>query len=336
MQKVLLLFGGESTEHEVSIVSARNVAAAIDRTKYDVNFGFIDREGRWWLVNDVVDTVTEDAQQLVPQIGEAHFKIGDHAVTPDVIFSVLHGQNGEDGAVQGLLQLLHIPYVGCDIAASAVAMNKHLMKQLTIAQGIAVVPYELHLAEDAAPVYDDIAQKLGGTLFVKPAGSGSSVGVNKATNQAELDAAIAEAHTHDRTVLIEKGINARELEIAVLGNYPNIETSEVGEIKPQGEFYSYDSKYDDASTSETIVPAELPAEVASQLKELAQKVFIMFGGRGMARVDFFLDKDSGDIYLNEVNTLPGFTNISMYPKLWQHAGLSYPELIDRLIQLALK
>jgi D-alanine-D-alanine ligase len=336
MQKVLLLFGGESSEHDVSIVSARNIAKAIDRTKYELSFGFIDRGGQWWSVKDIVESVPEGAQRLLPRIGEGSFTVeGGDVLTPDVVFPVLHGKNGEDGSVQALAQLLHIPVVGNDMTASALAMNKHLTKQLASAHNIKVVSYGLHYRENAMPKFAETAEALGETVFVKPAGSGSSVGVSKASNQEELEAAITEAHKHDRMVLIEKAVDARELEVAVLGNFPNIEASGVGEVKPQGDFYSYESKYDEGSTSEVVIPADLAPEIAERLRTDAQRMFIILGASGMARVDFFLDRNDGEIYLNEVNTIPGFTDISMYPKLWDQAGVSYSDLIDRLIQLAL-
>ena len=336
MQKVLLLFGGESSEHEISIVSARNVAKVIDRTKYELSFGFLGRDGQWWLVDDIVAGVPEGARRLLPRIGAASFTVeGGDVVAPDVLFPVLHGKNGEDGSVQALAQLLHIPVVGNDMTASAVAMNKPLTKQLAAAHNIKVVPYGLHYRENAMPKFAETAEALGETVFVKPAGSGSSVGVSKATNQEELEVAITEAHKHDRMVLIEKAVDARELEVAVLGNFPDIEVSGVGEVKPQGDFYSYESKYNDSSTSEVIVPADLAPEVAEHLQTDAKRMFIILGASGMARVDFFLDNTDGEIYLNEINTIPGFTDISMYPKLWSQAGVPYPELVDRLIQLAL-
>jgi D-alanine-D-alanine ligase len=338
MQTVLLLFGGESTEHDVSVSSARNVSQAIDTKKYEITYGYIDRQGTWYYVETINDTPPENAKQLLPLLGQKSFMIEDTdtILKPDVILPILHGTNGEDGAIQALAQLLHIPIVGCDISASAAAMNKYVTKQIAMANGIRVVPFTVHNVADDTPRFELVAEKLGKTLFVKPSSNGSSVGVHKVTNQAELESALTDAHLYDKVVLIEKGIEARELEVAILGNYPKIESSEVSEIKPDGEFYTFESKYDESSVSEVVIPAELSPEVASDLRRTAELIFRLIGGSGMARVDFFIDKENQDVYLNEVNTIPGFTNISVYPKAWEHAGMSYSVLIERLIQLALE
>ncbi|HEY8993001.1 MAG TPA: D-alanine--D-alanine ligase family protein [Candidatus Microsaccharimonas sp.] len=338
MQTVLLLFGGESSEHDVSVSSARNVSQAIDTKKFTMIYGYIDREGKWFLVDQINDTPPDDAKQLLPILGQQSFSVKgtDTRINPDVILPILHGANGEDGAIQALAQLLHIPIVGCDMNASAVAMNKYVTKQIAMANGIRVVPFTIHNVADATPRYELVADKLGETLFVKPASSGSSVGVHKVTNQAELEAALTDSHLYDAVVLIEKGIDARELEVAILGNYPNIESSEVSEVKPDREFYSFESKYDESSASEVVIPAEISPEVATDLRRTAEQVFRLIGGSGLARIDFFIDKENQDVYLNEVNTIPGFTNISVYPKAWEHAGVSYGALIERLIQLALE
>lgn len=337
MQTVLLLFGGESTEHEVSIASALNVSLAINHDKFKVLYGYIDRSGAWWCVDSVTYELGEHPRQLLPIFAKASFLIEgtETLLKPDVILPILHGPNGEDGSVQGVAQLLHIPIVGCDMTSSAAAMNKYIAKQIAIANDLRVAPFVMHYASDALPIFTEVIEKLGATLFVKPANAGSSVGVYKVTNQKEFDEAIVGAHKFDEIVLIETAIDARELEIAVLGNYPNIEASVVGEVKPQGEFYSYESKYDKLSESEVVIPAEIPPEVSDELRRQAVLMFHLLGCSGMARVDFFVDKKSHDIYLNEVNTIPGFTDISMYPKTWEHAGISYSELIERLINLAL-
>ena len=338
MQTVLLLFGGESTEHDVSVASARNVSQAIDPKKFTITYGFIDRDGTWWSVESVSETLTDNAKQLLPILGKKSFIVQDTGVIiqPDVILPILHGRNGEDGAVQALGQLLHIPVVGCDMTSSAAAMNKFITKQVAMANNIRVVPFTVHNGADPFPAYDDVADKLSETLFIKPADAGSSVGVHKVTSQKELEEALIDAHRYDELVLIEKAIDARELEVAVLGNYPNIDASEVSEIKPDREFYSFESKYDESSTSEVVIPAEISPEIANELRQRAVQIFHLIGGSGMARVDFFIDKDTQDIYLNEINTIPGFTNISVYPKAWEHAGVSYDQLIERLILLALE
>ena len=338
MKTVLLLFGGESTEHDVSVKSATNVSAAIDPEKFTVLYGYIDREGVWWHVEGVSADLPNGAKQLLPLLGKKSFIVEgtDTVMYPDVILPILHGRNGEDGSVQALGQLVHIPVVGCDMTSSAAAMNKYMTKLLAMTNNIKVVPFAVHNKGDLFPPYEDIMTNLGEVVFVKPANAGSSVGVHKVTNQEELEAALNDAHTYDEIALIETAINARELEVAVLGNYPEIDASPVAEIKPEGEFYSYESKYDESSTSEVVIPAEISPELSDKLRHDAARILRILGGSGMARVDFFVDKDSQDVYLNEVNTIPGFTNISVYPKAWENAGVSYTALIERLINLAIK
>jgi D-alanine-D-alanine ligase len=337
MKTVLLLFGGESTEHEVSVASATNVDQAIDKNKFTVIYSYIDRNGVWWRVDGIVTDLESGTKQLLPQFGRGTFLLEgtEITITPDVILAILHGKNGEDGTVQAVAQLLHIPIVGCDMTASAAAMNKYITKQVAMANNIRVSPFTIHYTTDSTPVYDEVAKKLSATLFVKPANAGSSVGVYKVTNQEELDKAITGAHMFDDIVLIEQAIDARELEIAVLGNYPAIEASVVGEIKAEGAFYSYESKYDESSQSSVVIPAEISPELSDELRRQAILIFHLLGCSGMARVDFFIDRNTHDIYLNEVNTIPGFTDISMYPKTWEYGGVSYAQLIERLITLAL-
>lgn len=334
---VLLLFGGESSEHEVSISSARNVYAALDDTKFDVVLCFIDKQGKWHLLNDFGMAIsTHDAPQLVPALGSACFMTvpASHMIQPDVILPILHGKNGEDGSVQGLAQLLHIPIVGCDMTASAICMDKLATKQILEANGIAGVDFVVHHEGEIKPSFDSLSEKLGQKLFVKPTRAGSSVGVSKVTNEDELATALDVAHKHDAVVLIERGVDGREIEVAVLGNPPEHKASRPGEIKAEGEFYSYDSKYSSTSGSTVIIPAEMNETIEQRIRDLALQAYSLLGCRGLARVDFYL-LDDGTIYLGEVNTIPGFTNISMYPKLWRQAGLGYPELIERLISDAL-
>lgn len=338
MKTVLLLFGGESTEHEVSVASALNVDQALDKETYSVVYSYIDRSGVWWHVDSVTADLSNDAKQLLPQMGRKSFLVEgtDMTISPDVILPILHGRNGEDGSVQALAQLVHIPIVGCDMTSSAAAMNKYLTKQVAIANNIRVVPFTVHYSADPVPVFEEMTAKLGPVLFVKPANAGSSVGVYKVTSQDALEKALKGAHTFDDIVLIETAIDARELEIAVLGNYPHIEPSVVAEIKPQGDFYSYESKYDEQSQSAVVIPAEISPELSDELRRQAVLLFHILGCTGMARVDFFIDSQTHDIYFNEVNTIPGFTDISVYPKTWEHAGISYKALIERLITLSLE
>jgi D-alanine-D-alanine ligase len=335
---VLLLFGGESSEHEVSISSVRNIYAAIDDTKFDVQLGYIDRQGKWWLVDRLSqDIETHGAPQLVPVLGAGSFVTlpSSRVVKPDVILPVLHGKNGEDGSVQGLAQLLHIPIVGCDMTASAICMDKLATKEILMTAGIHVAPYEAHYKGGKTPDFNHLSMRLGSPMFVKPARAGSSVGVSKVYSEEELIRALETAHEHDDMVLIERGISGRELEVAVLGNPPNHEASGVGEVKPSDDFYSYDAKYAATSTSEIVIPAEIDPDETERIRKTAEKTYALLGCRGLSRVDFFL-ADDGTLYVNEVNTLPGFTNISMYPKLWRERGVSYSQLIERLVLLALE
>jgi D-alanine-D-alanine ligase len=334
---ILLLFGGESSEHTVSLSSARNVFAAIDDTKYDVVLGYIDRQGTWWLVDMIGDSVDQDTSQLLPLLGQGSLRasLTHEVITPAVIVPILHGANGEDGTVQGLARLLHIPIVGCDMQSSVICMDKHVTKQLLDHSGIKTVPYVVHMNDQPRPSYGHLSVQLGSPLFVKPARSGSSVGVSKVINDEQLSNALTDAHQHDDKVLIERAITARELEVAVLGSGANIRVSGVGEIKPDREFYSYESKYDGASQTQVVIPAEMPDDINQLIVSTARTVYQVLGCSGLARIDFFLSDDN-TVYVNEINTIPGFTNISMYPKLWRASGVGYSALIEILINDALE
>lgn len=334
MQNVLILFGGQSSEHEVSVLSARNIVAAIDQRKYALRYVYITKTGEWVAV-DRIDMTLSGQQSVTPQLGTGSFDIGGVVYAPDVIFPILHGSGGEDGSIQGLAQLLHIPVVGCGIAASAAAMNKYLTKQLMIANSMTVTPFTTHRRADGGVDYTALASHYGPTLFVKPAGGGSSVGVSKVRNQSELDAALKSAHADDDLALIETAIDAREIEVAVLGNYPDIQVSSTGEIQPDAEFYSYESKYAAHSTSAVIIPADIGESISEDIRRQAKRIYEILGCCGLARVDFFVDKTTQHIYFNEINTMPGFTSISMYPKLWNYNHVSYRQLIERLIELAI-
>jgi D-alanine-D-alanine ligase len=334
---VLLLFGGESSEHDISVSSARNVYAAIDDAKYTVLLGYIDRRGKWWLLDKFgADVDTHGAPQFAPVLGTGSFVTfpGSRVVKPDVVLPILHGKNGEDGSVQGLAQLLHIPIVGCLAAASAICMDKIATKRILQACDVDVVPYEIYRRGLEPPAYGQLVEKLGTPLFVKPARAGSSVGVSKVTNSEELDHALEVACKEDDMVLIEQAVTGRELEVAVLGNPPDHQASGVGEIQMDDGFYDYDAKYDTGSGTQVIVTPDLEQAVAAEIRKVAVKTYEVLGCRGLSRVDFFLAED-GTVYVNEINTLPGFTNISMYPKLWRQEGVSYAQLIERLIGLAL-
>src|SRR6266702_658419 len=264
---VLLVFGGESAEHEVSIRSAKNVFDALDKERYDVSLCYIDRSGIWWRAEEVAEQKSP-TNKLMPLLGEGAFADSNGSqLRPDIIFPALHGPNGEDGSVQGLAQLLHIPIAGCGIASSAVCMDKDVTKRLLMQAGITVVPGIMHYREDAVPFYNNLIKQLGGNaLFVKPANMGSSVGVNKATNEDEFAHALEEAHRHDRKVLIERAIKGRELECAVLGN-EQPEASVVGEIMPGDAFYSYDEKYAEDSKATTSAHISLPDGVSDKIRE---------------------------------------------------------------------
>ena len=334
---VLMLFGGESSEHEVSIASARNVYDAIDTEKYKTYLVFIDKTGRWYVVDSFEDIDDNTKMSPVaPVFGSNHFSIigkGD-TINPDVIFPILHGINGEDGSVQAVAQLLHTPVVGCDMTSSAICMDKVFSKQLLEQNGIKTVPYVVHMSGEDLFDFDDLVSKLGNKLFVKPANGGSSVGVSKVENKEDFEDAVKKAHVFDDKVLIERALEARELEVSVLGSGSEIKASGAGEIIPDRDFYDYDSKYDPKSKTLADIPAKLSEEVSKNIAPIAIKVYKTLGCSGLARVDFFLTKED-ELFVNEINTIPGFTDISMYPKLWQQEGLSYRELIDELIRDAL-
>lgn len=335
MKNVLLLFGGESSEHEVSIASAKNVAGAISTSKYATQYAYIDKQGVWWLVQAVDGVVGPDAQRIELDVAAKTITAGGVVLTPDVVFPCLHGKNGEDGVMQRLVLSLGVPIVGCGVAASEACIDKVASKRVAEANGVAIVPYVVLEKGQTAPLYEELAEKLSEKLFVKPSRVGSSVGAHKVTSQQELTDAIADALLYDDVVLIEASVDPRELEVAVLGSGDSAKASPVGEIIPEGEFYSYESKYDPASTSATVVPADITDELSDTIRSKALVVYAALGCEGLSRVDFFVDKTSGELYFNEINTMPGFTNISMYPKLWEHVGVSNEQLMDELLTLAL-
>jgi len=352
--KVGILFGGKSAEHEVSLQSAKNVYDAIDRDKYEPVLIGIDKSGRW-LLNDesrfLLDAddprrirlnPSSDAVALVPQSKGAIANLSalksDRAI--DVVFPILHGPFGEDGTVQGLLKLADIPFVGAGVLASAAGMDKDVMKRLLREAGLPIGKFRSLRSGEKIPDFEEICADLGSPVFIKPANMGSSVGVSKVHNKEEYLPALKEAFEYDTKVVIEEFIPGRELECSVLGSqfdtpsHGEIIASVPGEVKSNHEFYSYDAKYIDEKGAVLIIPADISAETAGHIRDLAIKVFKTICCEGLSRVDFFL-KEDGAIIVNEINTMPGFTRISMYPKLWEASGISYTELIDRLIQLAL-
>jgi D-alanine-D-alanine ligase len=345
-----VIFGGRSGEHEISLMSARSVLGALDPDRYRIVQIGITRQGSWLTGENVLEALEGnkleglDVAVILGQPGLPGLYRWRKDQAPsvlsqlDVVFPVLHGTFGEDGTLQGLLEMAEIAYVGAGVLASSVAMDKGLFKQVMVSKGIPVVDYVvLSTTQFDTRMEDSLkeAESIGPyPLFTKPANMGSSVGVSKCANRSLLVEGLMEAARYDRRVLVEQGLQAREIEVSVLGN-EEPEASIVGEIVPGDEFYSYEAKYIH-DTSELLIPAPIDQEMAEEVRRLAVESFKAVDGAGMARVDFLLDKPSGKLYLNEINTIPGFTRISMYPKLWQASGVSYPELMDRLIELALQ
>lgn len=342
--KLGLIFGGMSTENEVSVMSANSILKNLDKDKYEIFQIYISKDGVWYeylnLDNIEIDKKLSNTREID--------NIVKYLQNLDIIFPVLHGLYGEDGTIQGLFKLLKKPYVGCGVLASSVGMDKAYTKiifdraNINQAQYIYLKKYKdkyIYVDKEFNEKYmdlDEIAdmvdRKLGFPVFTKPSNSGSSIGINKAKNKEELKEHIKHASEFDNKILIEEGIEGAEVECAVLGNEEVI-ASCVGEIKSAEEFYSYDSKYENEN-SRTIIPADIDKEVSDEIKRLAVKAFKAIDGKGLSRVDFFVEKNSNKVYINEINTLPGFTKISMYPKLFEAEGIKYNELLDRLISLA--
>jgi D-alanine-D-alanine ligase len=311
-RRVAILYGGRSGEHEISLRSARAIMDRMDPAKYEKIEYFIDKQGKW------------NPRPILPE-PDAHPGI-------DVVFPILHGTFGEDGTIQGLLELAGLPYVGAGVMASSVSMDKEMMKRVCAERMLPVVDYVTIGRENANA--NAIAQKLPFPMFVKPANLGSSVGISKAHDLAELEKALAEAAQFDRKIIVERGIEGRELECAVLGNENPI-ASLPCEILPSREFYDYEDKYL-LDAAKTQVPADLDPATTEKLRALAVECYRAVECEGMGRVDFLLESSTGKLYINEINTIPGFTSISMYPKMWEHSGIGFAELIDRLIDLALE
>ena len=327
-KKVCVIYGGMSTEHDVSIISGKNIIDNIDNEKYNVSSIIIDKKGNW----------LEEGKKIIKNIVQ-------HLKKFDVVFPVLHGKYGEDGTIQGLLDLLKVPYVGCGVLASSVCMDKVYTKilfekaKIPQANYIVIKNDNKYVDENLdeielnnSEIVELVEDKLGYPVFIKPSNSGSSVGINKAIDSQSLIEAIEQAKIYDNKILIEKGIKGKEVECAVLGN-DIVEASTVGEIIPAEEFYSYDAKYNN-SESKVKIPADLSKEKMNEIKTIAKKAFRAVDGKGLARVDFFVEDGTNKVIINEINTMPGFTEISMYPKLWDYKGLEYKELLTKLIELA--
>ena len=349
--KVGVIFGGISSEHNVSKVSGSSVISNLNKEKYEILPIYIDENGNWYKyekdINEIkildIDSNIEDDIKPISNI-ESTLK------SLDVVFPVLHGLGGEDGSIQGLFELFNIPYVGCGILASSVGMDKVYTKIIFEKAGIKQAKYEyirsfndkyIHVDKEFNEEilsFNEVVKKINNNLnypmFIKPANSGSSVGINKANNIEELKAAIEYASKFDKKILVEQGLVGKEVECAVLGN-EEVEASCIGEIKPAEDFYTFDAKYKNQE-SKVLIPAELPEEMTEKIRKLAVKAFKSIDGKGLSRVDFFANIETNEIYINEINTLPGFTTISMYPKLFEQVGLKYTDLLDKLIKLALE
>ncbi len=337
-KNVAILFGGQSTEHEVSRVSATSVLSHIDNEKYNVFPIGITKDGKWFQYKGEYKNIASGQWE-----NDEESKIADGLSLlinkeVDVVFPVLHGMYGEDGTIQGLCKLMTIPCVGPSVMSSAVCMDKiytkYVLEHGNIKQARYVVVTAFEYERNSEKFISEIATNLGYPCFVKPANSGSSVGITKAHDGEELKKGLEIALKHDRKVLVEEGLNAREIEVSVLGN-DDPKASTPGEIIPAKEFYDYEAKYQ-SEASKLLIPAALSEEKLELIKELAVKIYKKLDCSGMARVDFLVDKETEEVYLNEVNTIPGFTSISMYPKMWAASGLPYPSLIDELIQLAIE
>lgn len=348
--RVGIIFGGRSAEHEVSLQSARNIVDALDRSRFEPVLIGIDKAGHWHLndtsnfllnqENPALIALNQSNRELAVVPGKANQQLVETSGTGllehvDVIFPIVHGTLGEDGCLQGLLRMADLPFVGSDVLGSAVCMDKDISKRLLRDAGIAVTPFITLTRSNAARTsFEAAVNKLGLPMFVKPANQGSSVGVSKVGDKAEYHAAVKLALGFDEKVLVESAVKGREIECAVLGNENPI-ASGCGEIVVSSGFYSYDSKYIDDQAAQVVVPADISQEASERIRGLAIEAFEVLGCSGLARVDVFLT-DDGEVLINEINSLPGFTRISMYPKLWQAAGMSYSELVSRLIELALE
>ena len=347
--RVGVVFGGKSAEHEVSLQSAKNIVDAMDKSRFEVVLLGIDKQGQWhisdannYLLNAsdparIALNPSQNSVALVPgNTAQQLIQAQNSAPLPDVdvIFPIVHGTLGEDGSLQGMLRMANLPFVGSDVLASAACMDKDVTKRLLRDAGLAVAPFiTLTRSNRQQIAFSDVEAQLGLPLFVKPANQGSSVGVSKVTSEAQYHEAVRLAFEFDKKVIVEKGIKGREIECAVLGN-DDPQASTCGEIVLHSEFYAYDTKYIDDNGAQVVVPADIAPEINDKIRQIAVQAYQTLGCEGMARVDVFLTPDN-EVVINEINTLPGFTNISMYPKLWQASGISYPDLITRLIELAI-
>lgn len=350
-KKICVIFGGESTEYEISLRSATSIINELDKEKYDIMTVGITRGGQWKeytgdVKNIICDKWYDDSLKNVSvNLGDADSSliVYDEKTLrkekTDCVFLALHGANGEDGTVQGMLKLAHIPYAGPDMLTSCLSMDKAYTKIILKNAGIdqanwvTVNDYD---RDEIMKTVVDAEEKLGYPMFVKPSNAGSSIGIGKAKNRDELMAAIDNAFKFDRRIIIEEYLSGREVECAVMGKRGVVRVSCVGEIMAANEFYDYEAKYSDKVESKLVIPAKFKGDIEKRIKETAKKVFIALDGKGYSRVDFFVNEENGTVKLNEINTLPGFTSISMFPKLFMHEGFSYAEILDRLIEIGME
>lgn len=345
--KLAVIFGGMSTEHDVSIVSGTSIIRNLDRQKYDIYPLYIDKQGNWYKYkeSEKIYKVGDKIDNIDPLDNSI-----EYLKQMDCIFPILHGLYGEDGTIQGLFELIKVPYVGCKVLASSVSMDKVYTKIIFEKAGLNQAKYVYIRENNGRYIYVDeqfneaiynieevsneIERKIGYPMFIKPSNSGSSVGIKKAKNIEQLKEAIEYASKYDKKILIEEGIDGREVECAVLGN-EKVEASCVGEVLSAEEFYGFDAKYNN-SESKTVIPANIEKDIVEEIRKSAIKAFKAVNGSGLSRVDFFIEEGTNKVIINEINTLPGFTQISMYPKLFEAVGLKYSELLDKLIELAIK
>lgn len=338
-KNLCLLYGGKSAEHDVSLQTAKSVVQAIDFNQFAVYPIFITKDGKW-IKGTEIKAAINDVSELILRVEDA--VAPSEALTLsdgqfDVVFPLLHGPNGEDGTVQGLLEVMELPYVGNGVLSSSAAMDKIVMKSIFAQAGLDQVKYTWYIRSnweaDREAAYKEVEAELGYPCFVKPANLGSSIGINKCDNREELEAAFDEAFKYDRRIIVEEGVDAREVELGVLGN-DEVECSVAGEIIQESQFYDYQTKYTEGNTT-LAIPAEISEEQNQHLRKMAETAYQSLDSAGLTRADFFILKD-GRIVINEVNTMPGFTPFSMFPLLWKHTGVEYPQLIEKLIGLAIE
>ncbi len=347
-KNVAIIFGGRSAEHEVSIRSAKNVAAALDPAKFKATLIGISKEGSWYHFDqsNIFDQIQSLSDKKLPQGAQDCSMVFSKGITQlmliqsqkmlplDIAFPVLHGTFGEDGCIQGLFKMMNLPFVGCGVLGSGLGMDKEVMKRLLLVAGIPAAKYEVIHSQNP-PSFDSLQKSLGLPFFIKPANAGSSVGVHKIKTKADFDVQLRDAFKYDHKILAEEYIEGREIEVSVKGLNFEPKASVCGEISPTHEFYSYEAKYLDENGAHLNIPAKITPEQQIEIQKWACKTFQILECDGLSRVDFFLKKD-GKIFLNEINTIPGFTKISMYPKMWEASGVSYQALITELIELGFK